>query len=153
MHALPASKEGTDYFKLNFDEYCLSHLPRLYSFLIDPYNNQKITFTAKAAGRLRANIEIFQDLPGALDAEPELLLSYLNKLLTEINIGYFAGDKNPADNKQAAYIRFKRLVEERLMRQLTVPVSQKVLALALLCFTISLSITRGILQKSTSTTG
>lgn len=137
MHALPSSKEGTDYFKLNFDEYYLSHLPRQYSSLIDPYNNQKITFTAKAAGRLRANFEILQDLPGAPGAEPELLLSYPNTLLTEINIGYFAGDKNPADNKLAAYIRFKRLVEERLMRQLTVPVSQKVLALALLCFTIS----------------
>ncbi|MCW3089971.1 MAG: NAD-dependent epimerase/dehydratase family protein [Ferruginibacter sp.] len=35
----------TNYFKLGFDEHCLSLLPKQYPFLIKPLNNQQIRFS------------------------------------------------------------------------------------------------------------
>src|SRR4051812_21857 len=34
IHQLPTTKHGTDYFKLGFDENCLSLLPKQYPFLL-----------------------------------------------------------------------------------------------------------------------
>ena len=36
VHKLPATHHGTDYFKIGFDEHCLSLLPKQYPFLINP---------------------------------------------------------------------------------------------------------------------
>jgi AraC-like DNA-binding protein len=120
MHALPDTKTGTNYFKLNFDEYCLSRLPKQYPFLIDPYNNQKIQFTTTAAGRIRSNFEMLQDLLSGPDTDPELILSYLNTLLTEMNTAYFEGGKSIADEKLSIFIQFKLLIENHLTEHLAV---------------------------------
>lgn len=120
MHELPASKLGANYFKLNFDEYCLSRLPKQYPFLIDPFNNQKIQFTTTAARRLQSTFEILQDLLSISNADPELILTYLNSLLTEINAAYFAGDRNPTDEKLSKYIQFKLLIENSLTEHLAI---------------------------------
>ena len=42
IHELPTEKKDADYFKIGFDESCLSMLPRQYPFLVNPLNNQKI---------------------------------------------------------------------------------------------------------------
>ncbi len=114
IHQLPTTKQGINYFKLGFDENCLSLLPKQYPFLINPFNNQKIQFTASAAVRLKSIFEILQELLSVMDTDPELILAHLNSLLTEINAAYFSNDKNPADNKLGKYIRFKHLVENNL---------------------------------------
>src|SRR3954466_1359625 len=38
---MPASVQGNDYYKLGFDEECLSRLPKQYPFLLNPLNQQK----------------------------------------------------------------------------------------------------------------
>lgn len=111
IHQLPSTKQGTDYFKLGFDENCLSLLPKQYPFLINPLNNQKIQFTSSAAARLKSIFEILLELLSIMNTDPELILAHLNSLLTEINAAYFANDKNPADDKLSKYIRFKVFVE------------------------------------------
>lgn len=120
IHRLPATKQGTDYFKLGFDENCLSLLPKQYPFLINPFNNQKIQFTPSAATRLKSIFEILRELLSAMDTDPELILAHLNSLLTEINATYFLTDKSPADDKLSKYIRFKLFVENNLTDHTTV---------------------------------
>jgi AraC family transcriptional regulator, transcriptional activator of pobA len=114
IHQLPTTKQGINYFKLGFDENCLSLLPKQYLFLINPFNNQKVQFTASAAARLKSIFEILQELLSVMDTDPELILAHLNSLLAEINAAYFSNDKKPTDDKLGKYIRFKNLIENNL---------------------------------------
>lgn len=120
IHELPTTKQGTDYFKLGFDEDCLSLLPKQYPFLVNPFNRQKIQFTSSAATRLKSVFEILRELLSEMDTSADLILAHLNSLLTEINAAYFSADKNPADDKLSKYIRFKLFVENNLTDYLTV---------------------------------
>ncbi|SEW29124.1 AraC-type DNA-binding protein [Chitinophaga sp. YR573] len=114
IHRLPSTKQGSDYYKLGFDDDCLSLLPKQYPFLINPFNRQKIQFTSSAATRLKSIFETLLGLLSEMDTDPELILAHLNSLLTEINAAYFSTDKNPADEKLSQYIRFKLFVENNL---------------------------------------
>ncbi|OQP68284.1 helix-turn-helix domain-containing protein [Niastella populi] len=129
IHQLPLTKQGTDYYKLGFDENCLSLLPKQYPFLINPLNNQKIKFTPSAAGRLRSIFEVLLDLLSAMSTDPALILAHLNSLLTEINAAYFANDPNPADEKLSKYISFKIYVENKLIDHPTIKELAEALAL------------------------
>lgn len=129
IHQRPSVRHGTDYYKLGFDDTCLALLPRQYPFLLNPLNNQKIHFAPAAAARLKALFSILLDLLRTPDTPPELLLAYLNGLLTEINTAYFATGQNPADDRLAQYIRFKLLVEATLAEQPTVVHLAEALAL------------------------
>lgn len=120
IHELPPTKQGTYYYKLGFDEHCLSLLPKQFSFLVNPFNAQKIQFTPSAALRLKSIFEILQELLGKMDTDPELILAHLNSLLTEINAAYFSSDKNPVDDKLSRYIRFKLYVENNLTHHPTI---------------------------------
>jgi len=120
MHQLPATKHGTNYFKLGFDEDCLSLLPKQYPFLINPFNRQKVLFAEPAAARLQSIFEILVQLLKEWDTDPELILAHLNSLLTEINAAYFSAGKKPADDKLSTYTRFKLLVENNLTNHETV---------------------------------
>lgn len=120
MLELPDTKHGSDYFKIVFDDSCLGRLPKQYSFLIDPLNNQKIRFSPTAAARLRSTFEILSGLLSMMDTDPELILAHLNSLLTEMNSAYFTADKNPADGKLSKYIDFKVFVEKNLTDHLMV---------------------------------
>jgi AraC family transcriptional activator of pobA len=114
VHKLPATQHGTDYFKIGFDEHCLSLLPKQYLFLINPLNTQKIRFSPSAALRLKAIFELLLGLLSSMDTDPELILAHLNSLLTEINTAYFTADENPANDKLSKYIGFKVFVENNL---------------------------------------
>lgn len=114
IHHLPTTKQGTDYYKLGFDEECLSLLPRQYPFLINPFNSQKIQFTTSASVRLKSIFEMLLGLLKELNTNPELILAHLNTLLTEINAAYFSTDKYLADDNLSKYIRFKLIVENSL---------------------------------------
>ncbi len=116
VHKLPATNHnhGTDYFKIGFDEHCLSLLPKQFPFLINPLNMQKIRFTPSAAIRLKAIFELLLGLLSSMDTNSELILAHLNSLLTEINTAYFIADKSPADGKLSKYIGFKIFVENNL---------------------------------------
>ncbi|MCF0052477.1 helix-turn-helix domain-containing protein [Dyadobacter sp. LJ53] len=110
----PATKHGSDYYKLGFDEECFSRLPRQFPFLLNPLNQQKISFLPVAAIRLKAIFEILLGLLSTADTDPELILAHLNSLLTEINTAYFAADRKPADNRIEKFIGFKLFVENNL---------------------------------------
>jgi AraC-like DNA-binding protein len=129
IHQLPSSKKGTDYFKLGFDDTCLSLLPKQYPFLINPFNTQKIKFSPAATARLRSVFELLRELLSNMGTDPELILAHLNSLLTEINAGYFSVDKSPADDKLSKYIAFKLFVENNLSGNKTIHTIAEKLAL------------------------
>lgn len=114
MHELPDPQHGSDYFKIGFDESCLSLLPKQYPFLVNPLNTQKITFSPSAAARLKSVFGILLELLSSMNTDPELILAYLNGLLTEVNNAYFIADRMPADEKLSKYIGFKVFVENNL---------------------------------------
>lgn len=116
----PTTSHGNRYYKLGFDEECLAKLPRQYSFLLNPLNQQKISFSASGALRLQVIFAILQELLRTPETDPELILAHLNSLLTEINIAYFAIDGKPVDNRLGKYIGFKLLVESNLTDHPTV---------------------------------
>jgi AraC family transcriptional regulator, transcriptional activator of pobA len=114
IQQLPAATHGNDYYKLGFDEECLSRLPRQYPFLLNPLNRQKISFSPAAALRLKAIFKIILGLLGSADTDPELILAHLNSLLTEINTAYFAADNKLSNDRLATFIGFKVFVEKSL---------------------------------------
>lgn len=129
IHELPTEKKDADYFKIGFDESCLSMLPRQYPFLVNPLNNQKIKITAAASTRLKRIFETLLGLLSTMDTDPDLILAHLNSLLTEINTAYFSSDKSPANEKLSKYIDFKIFVENNLTTHPTVQAIAQELAL------------------------
>jgi len=111
VHEQPALKHGNDYFKIGFDETCLALLPTQYPFLVDPLNSPKIGFTGSAAARLRSIFVVLKELLANRDTSAELVLAYLNSLLTEINTAYFAARRKLTTEKLSTYIGFKIFVE------------------------------------------
>lgn len=120
IHQLPSKNHGTDYYKIGFDDRCLSLLPKQYQFLLNPLNNQKIQFAPSTAARLKSIFELLTELLSRMDTNPELILAHFNSLLAEINEVYFTADKNPTNNKLSKYIQFKLFVENNLTDDLTI---------------------------------
>jgi AraC-like DNA-binding protein len=114
IQQLPDGLHGNDYYKLGFNEECLSRLPKHYPFLLNPFNQQKLKFSPTAATRLKAIFEILLSLLSTFETAPELILAHLNSLLTEIDTAYFAEDKKTADDRLEKFIGFKVLVENNL---------------------------------------
>lgn len=114
IRQVPATIHGGDYYKLGFDESCLSKLPRQYPFLLNPRNEQKISFSTAAAGRLRSIFEMLKELLSTSDGEPDLILAHLNSLLTEINAAYFTGEGKLMNDRASKFIGFKVFVENNL---------------------------------------
>lgn len=117
LRQLPATGHGADYYKLGFDDGCLSRLPRKFPFLLNPLNRQKIGFRPDAALRLWNTFKILNELLRTADTDPELILAYLNSLLTEINTAYFALHKKPMPEGLDKFLGFKLFVEDNLTDQ------------------------------------
>lgn len=117
VHEQKGIGKGSKFVKLGFDESCLSLLLQQHPFLIDPLNYQKVSFTPAAALRVKAIFAILLELLRHWDTSPELILAYLNSLLTEINTAYFLTSTVPAGNTLAHYVDFKTLVEKQLTEQ------------------------------------
>ena len=129
MHELPAEGHGKAYYKLGFDEHCLSLLPRTFPFLINPLNQQKLSLNEASISRLTATFEILRRLLSDWNTEPELIIAHLNTVLTEINLAYFAGKRNPADDKLSKYIDFKLYIERQLTEQPSIETVAELLAM------------------------
>jgi AraC family transcriptional activator of pobA len=120
IHELPSKNHGEDYYKIGFDEHCLSFLPKQYPFLINPFNKQKIQLKSHVITRLKSVFQILADLLSDMETDPELILAHLNSLLTEVNAAYFSDEKNPGDGKLSKYVGFKNYVEDNLTDHPTV---------------------------------
>jgi AraC family transcriptional activator of pobA len=117
----PAKTPDLKYFKLLFDENTLALLPQHFPFLVNPLNSQTIVFDNRTRGRVRKVFEILNQIL-YIDEHPadtEIVLAYLNSLLTELNISYFK-NKEPVNSLNAnlsKFIEFKLVVESHLTEQ------------------------------------
>jgi AraC-like DNA-binding protein len=117
----PEKNADLKYFKLLFDENTLALLPQHFPFLVNPLNSQTLVFDDGTRDRVRTVFEILNQIlytdkhPG----DTEIVLAYLNSLLTELNITYFK-KREPVNNLNAnlaKFIEFKLVVETHLTDQ------------------------------------
>lgn len=116
----PKDKDTQDY-KVGFDENTLALLPHSYPFLVNPLNSNRITFDPDSKQRVKAIFSILFQLvhsPGK-HKNTEIILAYLNSLLTEFNSAYFQHENHGtvSNPKLSKYIAFKLAVETHLTEQ------------------------------------
>lgn len=129
----PTKTDNLKYFKVIFDENTLALLPQQFPFLANPLNSQSIIFDDNARGRIRKNFEILNQILHIDDQQidTEIILAYLNSLLTELNSAYFKnnGPTNILNSNLSKFIEFKLMVETHLTEQPSVNTIAKKLAL------------------------
>lgn len=134
MFKPPAKTGDLKYFKLLFDENTLALLPQQFPFLVNPLNTPTIVLDSDAKERV---IKVFGILNQLLyldkaETDTEILLAYLNSLLSELNSAYFR-NKEPANilnTNLSKFIEFKLVVETSLTEQPSINTIAEKLALS-----------------------
>jgi len=114
----PASKTGADFFKLTFDDACLARLPRTYRFWLDPLSSQVVPLSAEAHRRAWSVLSLLEETWADGKGPADLVLAYLQALMSELEAAYFAGVGRQAEKRGLeTFVRFKVLVEENFALQ------------------------------------
>ena len=122
IHAAPEhKKDHIEFFKMSFDQNCLSLLPKQFLFLLNPLNSQIISFDSDSRQRVKILFEILNKILHSDNdqKDAEIILAHLNSLLTEFNNAYFksvAKEKSEI-SKLSKYIEFQIAVETHLAEQ------------------------------------
>lgn len=129
----PPKTANLKYFKVLFDENTLALLPQQFPFLVNPLNSQTIIFDNTTRERVTKVFEILNQILH-IDEHPtdtEIVLSYLNSLLTELNSAYFKNTApiNILNTNLSKFIEFKLVVETHLTEQPSVNAIAEKLAL------------------------
>ena len=128
-----AKTAGLKYYKLLFDENTLALLPQQFPFLVNPLNSQTIIFDNATRERVVKVFEILNQMlqTGEHPTDTEIILAYLNSLLTDLNSAYFKNTepKNILNNNLSKFIEFKLMVETHLTEQPSVNAIAEKLAL------------------------
>jgi len=129
----PPKTAGLKYFKVLFDENTLALLPQQFPFLVNPLNSQTIIFDNATRERVRKVFEILNQMlqTGEHPTDTEIILAYLNSLLTDLNSAYFKNTEsiNILNNNMSKFIEFKLMVETHLTEQPSVNAIAEKLAL------------------------
>ncbi|WP_018343717.1 helix-turn-helix domain-containing protein [Cytophaga aurantiaca] len=116
----PVKADNLKYFKILFDENTLALLPQRFAFLVNPLNAQTITLDNAARERVRKVFEILNQLlhTDKQSTDSEILLAYLNLLLSELNSAYFKNEPVDLVNTNLSkFVEFKLMVETQLTEQ------------------------------------
>lgn len=113
IHTVPPSRGEVTWFKVTFDEACLSMLPQKHPFLINPLGLRLIKPDEHAQVRIQALYQFLLELLRDPRADTTLVLTYLNTLLTEFNRSYFT-EKVSLQKNTSKFIAFRMLVEDQL---------------------------------------
>ena len=116
IHLLPPKNEELEYFKLSFDQTCLSLLPKSFLFLVNPLGIQLLTFEEDAKQRVKTIFEMLSQLLQTKNGDAELILANLNTLLTEFNLAYFKDHRSDdaANSSISKLAQFKLIIEKEL---------------------------------------
>jgi len=129
----PTKTAGLKYFKVLFDENTLALLPQQFPFLANPLNSQTIIFDNATRERVKQVFEILNQMLqiGKHPTDTEIILAYLNSLLTDLNSAYFKNTEpiNILNNNLSKFIEFKLMVETHLTEQPSVNAIAEKLAL------------------------
>lgn len=116
----PAKNADLKYFKILFDENTLALLPQHFPFLVNPLNAQTITLDNAARERVKKVFEILNQLLYTEKqlTDSEIILAYLNLLLSELNSAYFKNETVDTVNANLSkFVEFKLMVETHLTEQ------------------------------------
>ncbi|WP_341840346.1 AraC family transcriptional regulator [Chitinophaga caseinilytica] len=115
----PAKTADLKYFKLLFDENTLALLPQQFPFLVNPSNTQTIALESPAKERATLVFGILDQLLLTANHDTEIILAYLNTLLSEFNSAYFKsnGPVNIVNANLSKFVEFKLVVESSLTEQ------------------------------------
>jgi len=128
----PAKTDDLKYFKILFDENTLALLPQRFSFLVNPLNSQTITLDNAARERVRKVFEILNQIlyTNIQVTDTEIILAYLNLLLSELNSAYFKNESVDLVNTNLSkFVEFKLMVETNLTEQPSINTIAEKLAL------------------------
>ncbi len=129
----PPKNADLKYFKVLFDENTLGLLPQQFPFLVNPLNSPIINFDTTTRERVKKVFEILNQILH-IDEQPtdtEIILAYLNSLLTDLNSAYFKNTEptNILNGNLSKFIEFKLMVETHLTEQPSVNAIAEKLAL------------------------
>jgi AraC family transcriptional regulator, transcriptional activator of pobA len=114
----PLEKGEAHYFKITFDEACYARLPRIYRFWLDPWEVRRIALTREPRGRLQRLFDLLREAVRSADGSDELIIAYLNTIMSELERAYFAQSRSLASPRNLdAFLRFQSYVEEAFRRQ------------------------------------
>lgn len=128
----PSKTEDLKYFKVLFDENTLALLPQRFSFLVNPLNVQTIKLDHAARERVRKVFEMLHQLLYSDEplTDSEIVLAYLNLLLSELNSAYFRHEQaNMLNTNVSKFVEFKLMVETNLTEQPSINTLAEKLAL------------------------
>lgn len=128
----PAKTDNLKYFKILFDENTLALLPQRFPFLVNPLNSQTITLDNAARERIRKVFEILNQILHTENhlTDSEIILAYLNLLLSELNSAYFKNEPVDIVNSNLSkFAEFKLMVETHLTEQPSINTIAEKLAL------------------------
>ena len=128
----PVKTDDLKYFKVLFDENTLALLPQRFSFLVNPLNSQTITLDNAARERVRKVFEILNQIlyTDKQLTDSEIILAYLNLLLSELNSAYFKNEPVTILNTNLSkFVEFKLMVETQLTEQPSINTIAEKLAL------------------------
>ncbi|MBI3133703.1 MAG: helix-turn-helix domain-containing protein [Bacteroidetes bacterium] len=128
----PAKTDNLKYYKVLFDENTLALLPQRFSFLVNPLNSQTITLDNAARERVRKVFEILNQILNTDKqlTDSEIILAYLNLLLSELNSAYFKNEPVTALNANLSkFAEFKLMVETHLTEHPSINTMAEKLAL------------------------
>ncbi|MES2827070.1 MAG: AraC family transcriptional regulator [Bacteroidota bacterium] len=124
VHKPSPEKENVTYCKIAFDESTLALIPKHFSFLLNPLQNQIINFDEVVKKRIKANFVVLEELLKCESREEntEVILAHFNTLLTELNNAYFKykGNDRLLNPRIGKYIEFKLLIESNLTDHIAV---------------------------------
>ncbi|MBS1683046.1 MAG: AraC family transcriptional regulator [Bacteroidetes bacterium] len=130
----PAKDNNLKYVKLLFDDNTLALLPQPFPFLINPLSTQTITIDKAARDRIRKVFEILNQIlySDNQQADTEILLAYINSLLSELNSAYFKSKEsaNILNSNLSKFVEFKLVVETHLTEQPSINTIAEKLALS-----------------------
>ncbi len=130
IFAPPIINKNLKYYKVLFDENTLALLPLRFAFLVNPLGTQCLKLESDARERVKNVFEILNQLFNSKNVNAEIILAYLNLLLTELNIAYFNKETNEVVNSNLSkFVEFKLMVETHLTDQPSISTLAEKLAL------------------------
>jgi AraC-like DNA-binding protein len=109
-----------NWFKLAFDQECMSRLPQSYDFLLNPLNAPVINLTEEDQIRIIPTLQSIAQILNATNTDTApILLAHLNTLLSELNYCYFRNNNTNSHRNSmlSIYLDFRKLIEQRLKQQ------------------------------------
>ncbi len=114
--------EDAMFYHLSFGEELASYFSAGFSFFIDPLGKPVVSLDANMTQRMVGCLEQLENLLQDKNAQPELVLIYLNAFLTECNIAYFKNAESIPHTREnlSLLIAFKNYIEKQFTEQPTV---------------------------------